>query len=270
MHIHATPSTPATVPCLIVLLALAADDLRPSSGLAAGALAPDDSPPMAAAAGIMNAYESMDASALASLLTDDFRFVSDDPERPELGDPGFSRDDEIAAAANLFHGKERRWMGRLPAARSIAISVRSWSDHPRFGPPGSPPSGGVVAAIGVTMELTFEDGTTLAAGPACHVFDVVRGDLATLPGGGHGDPGRYYVRRWSEYTRDDCDRLAATGSPRGRGEPDTGTQSTARLGCGIRAVREKALGRRPRGGLGCGREGMSCSSRHMNGRGDTN
>ena len=234
MHAHATPST---VPCLIVLLALAGDDLLPSSGLAVDASTADYSAPMAAAAGIMNAYESMDALALASLLTDDFRFVSDDPERPELADPGFSRDDEISAAGNLFHGIERRWMRRLPAARNIAISVRSWSDHPRFGPPGSPPLGSIVAAFDVTMELTFEDGTTLAAGPACHVFDVVRGDLAALPGGGHGDPGRYYVRRWSEYTRDDCDRLAATGSLRGRGEPDTGDQSMAGLGCGIGAQR---------------------------------
>lgn len=225
MRTFVTPSRPGRVSLLLLALALAGGGLPLSLALGASPPPPEDAP-IAAAAGIMDAYQRMDVLALASLLIDDFRFVSDDPERPDLASPGFSRADELAAAWNLCHGVERPGAGRLPAARAITIGVGSWSLESLSGPAG------VVVALDVTLVVAFEDGSSIEAGPSCHVFEVVRGDLATLPGGGHGDAARFYVRRWSEHTRNDCDRPAAAvpWPSRSIGEPDVTASS---LGCGI-------------------------------------
>ena len=217
MRTFVTPSRPGRVSLFLLLLALAGGDPRSSLALGAVPVPPEDAAPIAAAAGIVSAYQRMDVRRLASLMTEDFHFVSDDPDQPELASPGFSRQDELAAASHLFNGVERPGVGRLPAARSITVNVASWSLESRSGPPGQPPLAGVVVARGVTLVVTFEHGPSIAAGPACHVFAVVRGDVAALPGGGHGDPARYYVRRWAE-----CNGPACQGQLAAAGEPDSG------------------------------------------------
>src|SRR5690242_8378250 len=188
MRTFATSARLGVLSLLLLVPALAGGDPRFSLALGAGPVPLEDAAPIAAAAGIMSAYQHMDVPALASLMTDDFRFVSDDPDQPELASPGFSRQDELAAASHLFNGVERPGVGRLPAARSIEVRVASWSLETRSGPPGQPPLAGVVVARGVTLDVRFEDSPSIKAGPACHMFEVVRGDVAALPGGGHGDP----------------------------------------------------------------------------------
>jgi hypothetical protein len=176
---------------------------------------------------MMAAYQNRDLAQFSQCLTGDFHYDSDDPDFIASAPAGFTREDEMASAEHLFHGVTRASGQRLPAARTIVIQVDRWS--PAVEPAQAPswPSGAIVTARGVVMTITMEDGTSIQTEPACNVFEVVRGDLAPPPPGLAPNPTRYLVRRWREYTHDDCPAAELVASrPRGRGEPDSTEQSS--------------------------------------------
>jgi hypothetical protein len=137
-------------------------------------------------------WEHLALDDYAALLTDDYRFVSLEPDlAPEIR----HRDDEIAAAEHLFHGFTRagRWM---PPAIRITVDLDPFT----VGPDPDQPNADRYQRVVIprrTLRVEFEDGTAWVS-EMRDELRIVRGDVAALVPGQRADADHWYIAEWKE------------------------------------------------------------------------
>src|SRR6478672_7091703 len=132
--------------------------------------APDS--PLGAVHRLILAYEGRLLDPYAALLSADFRFIFGDPELRAAHPEGFSREDDVASADHLFHGFTNGAGVRMPAARSIAVTMDTLWAAPE---PTRRDSAGwyrVVIAENVRLRVSLEGGDGFETRPARHEFHV--------------------------------------------------------------------------------------------------
>ena len=139
------------------------------------------------------------------LFTDDYRFIfatNDSAGNPYQGRP-YTREDEMATAANLFNGGSNQ-----PPAKSITLNLDRnliALNDPRPGKLGRWHKS-IRTHVDLKVEVDHGDGATeFNTVQGFALFFIVRGDSAAIPPelvakGFHSDSTRWWIERWEDET----------------------------------------------------------------------
>jgi hypothetical protein len=198
--------------------------LRPTD--AADGAPPKPDSPTSAIQCLAEAYTDKSLDRYAALLSADYRFHFSSGQQLAHYADGFTREDELKVASNLFHGVVHDGRVTTPAAERIRVvaggtSVGTDPEHP-----DSTAYYRTVVVRRFEMAIRLTNGDSIVPNPALHVFHVVRGDAALCAAGQPADSTRWYIRRWLE----DVDglTLALTAQKQDCGEPNPGPAAPAR------------------------------------------
>jgi hypothetical protein len=148
-------------------------------------------------------WENRDIAKYKELFTDDYRFafsITDTAGNPYRGNP-WTREDEIASAANLFVGGS----ASEPAASSITLIFDgNLTARDDFRPGKTAKWHQQIQIANLTLTITKSDGSAVRVTGGA-LFYMVRGDSAVIPqeliGRGFGpDSTRWYFERWEDQT----------------------------------------------------------------------
>jgi hypothetical protein len=159
---------------------------------------PTSDSPLGAASRLLQSYRLGRLDEYAALLSPGYRFVFAETTYNAAQPDGFTREDEIASARHLFEGFTDGCGIRRPAARSIEISFDAMEVEDEPGRSDSAGQYQVVVAHDVRLRIELEDGTERIAGPDCHEFHFVRGDVAVCGPDQAADADHWYLWRWIE------------------------------------------------------------------------
>ena len=162
---------------------------------------------------VYGAIERGDQIILDRLLTDDFRFTSNDPEFMASFPQGFNRDDELNFLTRLEEAGHRARISR----GSILVDPSPSSFQ-------NPLGTFLVRVKDATMSVLQGDAIMMSAGPSEHVFEVV---CVSMPET-NGRASRCRVRRWHEDASgilaaiaDSADASTMVAAPPRTNEPQT-------------------------------------------------
>jgi len=144
------------------------------------------------------AYECGDFDAYAVLFTNDFRFLSEDPQFRTDYPEGMTREDELRSARHLFYGNTKEGGEHVPLAVKIDLRFDSLAvvDDPVF--PESSWSHQMVIALGVSLVIDVGGNYEIVSLGDRNEFRVVRGEAADLGAGQASDADHWYFRKWIE------------------------------------------------------------------------
>jgi hypothetical protein len=161
---------------------------------------------------VYKVIERGDVDRLSTLLTDDFRFTTNDPGFAATFPEGFSRDDELNFLRRM---KE--------AGHQANISYQGLTFEPL--PPRNPVGIFLVRVKGATMRILQGEKILAAAGPSEHLFEVI---CVALPAAEGREGSRCRVRRWHEDAAGILAAIAdgpdASAMVAGSPDPDTGPE----------------------------------------------
>jgi len=155
------------------------------------------------------AYETKNVDGLDALYTADYEYLVNRSSNNDPSFRGFTREDELKSARNLFRGVGADGTA-LPPAQSIDVVMAGLSENVDPEHPDSATVYRLVVCREFALNMKLQNGNTVKTTPSLHVFQLVRGDVAVLADGQTADPKRWYIRRWVDDVNDLAKALALT------------------------------------------------------------
>ena len=170
--------------------------------------APEYESPQSALNRLERSYRDLDLELYASLLTADYRFITDDPRFDSEYPEGLDRLFDVSSSAGLFGAV---LVPNKPRIRTIEFDLGLVGEG---ADPEHPDSLDHYRLLVTPRPVMTIKAGTAEAPEEMHLrrtllaFYMVRGDAAMLPPGAPGTDGVWYLRRWVE-TPQEAEPLAA-------------------------------------------------------------
>jgi hypothetical protein len=156
-----------------------------------------------------SAYQDKNPDGLDALYTADYEYVVDRSSKSDPSFRGFTREDELKSARNLFRGVGADGTA-MPPAQSIDVTMAGLSENTDPEHPDSTAVYRLVVCREFALNMKMQNGDAVKTTPSLHVFQLVRGDVAVLADGQTADPKRWYIRRWVDDANGLANALALT------------------------------------------------------------
>lgn len=157
--------------------------------------APDGESPQSALNRLEKSYRELDLELYASLLTADYRFVSDDPRIDGNYPEGLDRTLDITSSAGLFGATP---VPGKPSIASIEFDLGLVGEGADPDHPDSLEHYRLLVAPRPVMTIRASTAEEMHLRRTLLAFYMVRGDAAVLPEGAPANAGLWYLRRWVE------------------------------------------------------------------------